>query len=116
MRGSIEDKILALHDGKREFASRLLEDSGSASALSVSELVELLQSEHCYLQLKKPFCKHYGHRTAFKRHRTTSARTNALERVVQYRRPVISGGRLAAQGVEYASDVISVHRVRPNVA
>jgi SNF2 family DNA or RNA helicase len=45
MRGSIEDKILALHSDKRELADRLLEDSGSASPLSAGELLELLQSE-----------------------------------------------------------------------
>jgi hypothetical protein len=42
MQGSIEEKILALHDDKRDLADALLEGSGSAAALSVEELLALV--------------------------------------------------------------------------
>jgi superfamily II DNA or RNA helicase len=43
MQGSIEEKILALHDHKRDLADALLEGSGSSAALSVDELVALVR-------------------------------------------------------------------------
>ena len=42
---SIEEKILSLHHDKRELADRVLEDSKSASAFGVRELLDLLQTE-----------------------------------------------------------------------
>jgi SNF2 family DNA or RNA helicase len=42
MEGSIEEKILALHDQKRDLADALLEGSGSSAALSVDDLLKLV--------------------------------------------------------------------------
>jgi SNF2 family DNA or RNA helicase len=42
MQDSIEEKILALHDDKRELADSLLEGTGSASSMSIDELKQLL--------------------------------------------------------------------------
>jgi SNF2 family DNA or RNA helicase len=41
--GSIEEKILALHENKRDLADALLEGTGSSAALSVDELVALVR-------------------------------------------------------------------------
>jgi superfamily II DNA or RNA helicase len=43
MQGSIEEKILALHEHKRDLADALLEGTGGAAPLSVDELVALLR-------------------------------------------------------------------------
>ncbi len=43
MEGSIEEKILALHDEKRELADRLLEGSDAGSTLNVETLASLIR-------------------------------------------------------------------------
>jgi SNF2 family DNA or RNA helicase len=43
MEGSIEEKILALHDEKRELADRLLEGSETGSTLNVETLASLIR-------------------------------------------------------------------------
>jgi len=48
MADTIEEKIVALHDRKRDLADRLLADADSAARLSAKELLALLRdaSEH----------------------------------------------------------------------
>jgi hypothetical protein len=43
MEGSIEEKILALHDEKRELADRLLEGSDAGNTLNVETLAALIR-------------------------------------------------------------------------
>ena len=43
MEGSIEEKILALHDEKRELADRLLEGSDTGNTLNVETLAALIR-------------------------------------------------------------------------
>jgi superfamily II DNA or RNA helicase len=45
MQHSIEEKILALHADKRDLADRLLEGTGSASTLSLEELLALIRPD-----------------------------------------------------------------------
>jgi hypothetical protein len=43
-RGTIEEKILAMHEDKRALVASVLEGSGAAARLSTRELIELLAS------------------------------------------------------------------------
>jgi SNF2 family DNA or RNA helicase len=45
VKDSIEEKIVKLHEQKRDLANALLEGTDAGSVLSVDELVELIQDE-----------------------------------------------------------------------